>query len=84
MLGITSTTQIELGEVSDQLLVDGDVALDGALNVELLGDFIPGQHDEFPVVTATTLDGGLSHSLRSSKGIGLRGYCRRSPFAHSW
>jgi len=57
VLGITTTTQIELGEISDQLLVDGDVALDGALNVELLGDFIPGQRDEFPVVTATTRDG---------------------------
>ena len=82
MRGIIFTTQIDLGEVSDQLLVDGDVSLDGALNVELLGGFIPGQHDEFPVVTAITLDGGLSHYV--PQGHWAEGYCRRFPFAHSW
>jgi len=41
VLGTTSTTQIELGETSDQLLVDGNASIDGVLNVELLGDFTP-------------------------------------------
>ncbi len=57
VLGTTSTTQIELGETSDQLLVDGNASLDGELNVELLGDFTPDHGDQFPVITAGTRDG---------------------------
>jgi len=57
VLGTTSTTQIELGETSCQLLVDGNASLDGELNVELLGDFTPDHGDQFPVITASTRDG---------------------------
>ena len=57
VLGTTSTTQIELGETSDQLLVDGNASIDGELNVELLGDFTPDPGDQFPVITAGTRDG---------------------------
>ncbi len=57
ILGTSSTTLIELGETSDQLLVDGNASIDGGLNVELLGDFTPTQGDQFPVITAGTRDG---------------------------
>ena len=57
VLGTTSTTQIELGKTSDQLLVDGNASIDGELNVELLGDFTPDHGDQFPVITAGTRDG---------------------------
>ena len=57
VLGTTSTTQIELGETSDQLLVDGNASIDGDLNVELLGGFTPDHGDQFPVITAGTRDG---------------------------
>ncbi len=57
MFAATSATQIELGETSDQLLVDGNAFLDGELNVELLGDFTPDHGDQFPVITTGTRDG---------------------------
>ncbi len=57
VLGVASTTNIELGETSDQLLVDGNASIDGELNVELLGDFTPDHGDQFPVITAGTRDG---------------------------
>ncbi len=52
-----ATLKIELGETSDQLLVDGNASIDCELNVELLGDFTPDQGDQFPVITAGTRDG---------------------------
>jgi len=55
--GATATLAIELGETSDQLLVDGNASLDGELNVELLGGFTPDHGDQFPVITAGTRDG---------------------------
>ena len=55
--GTNSTTQVELGEISDQLLVNGNASIDGELNVELLGDFTPDHGDQFPVITAGTRDG---------------------------
>ena len=52
-----ATLEIELGETSDQLLVDGNASIDGELSVELLGDFTPDHGDQFPVITAGTRDG---------------------------
>ncbi len=65
VLGTTSTTQIELGETSDQLLVDGNASIDGELNVELLGDFTPG-------LVTSSLSSQLARVMASS--MPLTGY----------
>ena len=61
-----STVAIELGGLAagtqyDQLLIDGPAALDGTLNVSLLG-FTPFAGDTFTILTADSVSGQFSQS----------------------
>ena len=56
----TSLLQIELGPTAnDQLVVNGDLTLDGTLSIALLEDFTPEESDIFTLVSANVIEGNF-------------------------
>jgi hypothetical protein len=72
----TASLLIELagptpGSEHDLLFVNGDVSLDGMLDVSLLDDFMPGASDEFTILSANTLSGTFTNAPADSNGFGM-------------
>lgn len=71
----SSSLQIELAGVTpateyDLLMINGDLTLDGTLDVTLLDGFVPDPADTFTILDATSMTGAFANAPDMGGGIG--------------